>query len=145
MTRTPEEVAREYVRLWNTAEFEKMAATLFADDMVWSIRGYSPQSGDYSRDTIAGLLVKLPLLDTVEPFLLHIENITANDERAAVEMISTMKLRSGKEYKNQYHFLLFIKDGKITRGHEYLCTWTAVHHGIDDEIAKLFQTTAAEN
>lgn len=138
MAKTPEQVAREYIDYWNAGDFESLIG-LFAEDMVWAIKGKSPQSGEFSRDQIASVLRLLPKLDPVEPFLLHVENITANDERAAVEFTSTLKLRDGRDYQNEYHFLIFVKDGKIVEGHEYLCTWTAVHNGIGDDIAKLAQ------
>ena len=135
MSKTPEEVAKEYMRLWNAADFENLVK-LFADDMVWEIRGHCPQSGEYSREMISALLLKIPKLDVVEPFLLHVQNITAYDERAAVEFTSTMKFRDGRVYKNQYHFLLFVENGKIKRGHEYMCTWTAEHNGIAQDLMR---------
>jgi len=136
MAMTPEEVAIEYVKRWNSGDFRELAE-LFADDMVWAIKGYSPQSGEYSRELITALLLKIPKMDVVEPFLLHIKNITANDKRAAVEFTSTLKFRDGREYKNEYHFLLFVEDGKIKRGHEYMCTWTAVHNGVAEDLMKV--------
>jgi ketosteroid isomerase-like protein len=138
MSKTPEQVVREYFDFWNAGDFKGLTG-LFADDMVWVIKGFSPQSGEFTRDQISSVLLKLPELDTAEPFLLHLKTITANNERAAVEFTSTMKFRDGREYRNEYHFLIFVKDGKIIRGHEYLCTWTAVHNGIGDDIAKVMQ------
>ena len=133
---TPEDVAKEYFRLWNTGDFEGLTK-LFADDMVWCIKGYCPQSGEYSREMISSMLKLIPKFDTVEPFLLHVSNMVTNDQCAAVEFTSTLKFRDGREYVNDYHFLLFVEDGKIKRGHEYLCTYNATHHGIGDEFAKV--------
>jgi ketosteroid isomerase-like protein len=107
--------------------------------MKWIIKGNSPQSGEFSRDAIASVLVKLPEMETEEPFLLHLQTLTTQDNRAAVEFTSTLKFKDGRTYNNQYHFLIWIdENGKIKEGHEYLCTWTAVHQGIGDDIAKLF-------
>jgi len=133
---TPEDVAKEYFRLWNLGDFEALTG-LFAEDMVWCIKGHCPQSGEYPREMIAGMLTLIPKFDTVEPFLLHVSNMVCNDECAAVEFTSTLKFRDGREYVNDYHFLLFVKNGKIVRGHEYLCTYTATHNGIGDEFAKV--------
>lgn len=138
MMLTPEQVAGEYFRRWNSGDFDKLTE-LFADDMVWCIKGHCPQSGEYSREAISSMLKLIPKLDTVEPFLLHMSNIVADDKCAAVEFTSTLKFRNGKEYANDYHFLLFVENGKIKRGHEYLCTYTATHNGIGDEFAKLFE------
>jgi len=142
MTATPEQVVLEYMRCWNAGDFDSLT-DLFADDMVWQIMGHSPQSGEYSREVISGLLKMLPKLDTVEPFLLHLKNITANDERAAAEFSSTLTFRDGRQYLNDYHFLFFVENGKIKRGHEYLCTWTAVNHGVGEDIARLLIPTTA--
>lgn len=136
MTDTPEQVAREYMRRWNAGDFEGLTE-LFADDMVWCIKGFCPQSGEYPREMIAGMLKLIPKFDTVEPFLLDVTNLVANDKCAAVEFTSTMKFRDGRVYRNEYHFLLFVENGKIKRGHEYLCTYTATHNGIGDEFAKV--------
>jgi len=133
---TPQVVANEYFRLWNEGNFSKLV-NLFADDMVWCIKGHCPQSGEYSREMISSMLQLIPKFDTVEPFLLHVSNIVSNDKCAAVEFTSTLKFRDGREYINDYHFLLFVENGKIIRGHEYLCTYTATHHGIGDEFAKI--------
>lgn len=138
MSMTPEQVVSAYFDYWNAGDFVGLTS-LFADDMKWVIKGYSPQSGEFTKDQIASVLVKLPELDAAEPFLLHKKTVTANDDRAAVEFTSTLTFKDGREYKNEYHFLIFVEDGKIVRGHEYLCTWTAVHNGIGEDIAKLLQ------
>ncbi|MFZ4602696.1 MAG: nuclear transport factor 2 family protein [Caulobacterales bacterium] len=135
--RTPEQVARAYIERWNAADFAGLSE-LFADDMIWHIRGHSPQSGEYTRDQIVPLLMTLPRLPTTKPFTLDLLNITANDQRASVEFTTDLPFKDGRVYRNQYHFLLFVENGKIKRGHEYLCTWTAVHNGIGEDIAKLF-------
>ena len=132
---TPQDVAKEYFRLWNEGDFAALTK-LFADDMVWCIKGHCPQSGDYSREMISSMLQLIPKFDTVEPFLLHVANMVSNDTCAAVEFTSTLKFRDGREYINDYHFLLYVKNGKITRGHEYLCTYTATHHGIGEDFGK---------
>lgn len=135
-TSSPEAVAKEYFRLWNLGDFESLTK-LFADDMVWCIKGHCPQSGEYSREMISSMLKLIPRFDVAEPFLLHVSNMVSDDRCAAVEFTSTLKFRDGREYLNDYHFLLFVENGKITRGHEYLCTYTATHHGIGDEFAKV--------
>ena len=136
MSKTPEHVVHEYMDYWNAGDFKGLTS-LFADDMQWVIKGNSPQSGAFERDQIAAVLLKLPEMDTEEPFLLHLKTLTTQDDRAAVEFTSTLKFRDGRTYENDYHFLIWVSDGKITRGHEYLCTWTAVHKGIGEDIAKL--------
>ncbi len=43
-------------------------------------------------------------------------------ERVAVEADSHMKLQDGREYRNQYHFSIQLRDGKICRIREYMDT-----------------------
>ncbi|OYU34724.1 nuclear transport factor 2 family protein [Novosphingobium sp. PASSN1] len=136
MTDTPEQVALEYFRRWNAGDFEGLCE-LFAEDMVWCIKGRFPQAGEYPREMIAGMLKLIPRFDVVEPFLLHVTNMVADNRCAAVEFTSTLKFRDGREYLNDYHFLLFVENGKITRGHEYLCTYTATFNGIGEDFARV--------
>ena len=51
-----------------------------------------------------------------------IKNITAEDNRVAVEAESSGEHISGKHYNNQYHFLFELRDEKIYRLKEYMDT-----------------------
>lgn len=48
--------------------------------------------------------------------------ITAQDDRVAVEASSQGMHVSGREYRNQYHFLAHLRDGKIVSWKEYCDT-----------------------
>jgi len=47
-------------------------------------------------------------------------NLTAEDDRVACEVAGTSVLATGQEYNNQYHFLFFLRDGKVVRMMEYM-------------------------
>ena len=47
---------------------------------------------------------------------------TIDGDKIAVEAESYMKLKNGKEYRNQYHFLFEFRDGKIARVKEFMDT-----------------------
>jgi uncharacterized protein len=53
---------------------------------------------------------------------LTITGVTAEGDRVAVEMNADGVSATGKEYHNQYHDLLEVRDGKIHAGREYLDT-----------------------
>lgn len=53
---------------------------------------------------------------------LDIRHMTAEDDRVSVEADGTSELNTGEAYNNQYHFLFFVRDGKVCRVREYLCT-----------------------
>ncbi len=54
--------------------------------------------------------------------MFNITGMTAEDEKAAVEISGEAIHASGQTYNNQYHFLLRIKDGKILELKEYMDT-----------------------
>jgi ketosteroid isomerase-like protein len=49
-------------------------------------------------------------------------NVTAEDDRVAIEAEGLSELQNGAAYNNQYHFLFFLRDGKIYKLREYLDT-----------------------
>ncbi len=55
----------------------------------------------------------------------NIVSMTAEDDRVAVEVRGEAMHASGKEYNNQYHFLIKIKDQKILELREYMDTQLA--------------------
>lgn len=48
--------------------------------------------------------------------------VTCEGERVAIEKVSERKLTDGGTYKNYYHFLFVVHNGKITIYHQYLDT-----------------------
>ncbi len=51
----------------------------------------------------------------------------AEGDHVAVEVESSGDLRNGRHYRQQYHFLISFRDGKIASVREYLDT----HHAFD--------------
>jgi uncharacterized protein len=100
------------------------ALDLIADDVVWWLAGKPEQF------TIAGNKNKAQfaeMLATIEKGMpngirLTITGATAEGDRVAVEMNADGVSASGKEYHNEYHDLLEVRDGKIHAGREYLDT-----------------------
>lgn len=52
----------------------------------------------------------------------EILTMTAEDDRVAVESEGFSELNNGIPYNNQYHFLFFLRDGKICKLKEYMDT-----------------------
>jgi len=52
----------------------------------------------------------------------EILTMTAEDDRVAVESEGFSELSNGVLYNNQYHFLFFLRDGKIHKLKEYMDT-----------------------
>lgn len=72
------------------------------------------------RDAIRGLIGSLPQIFPETGLRIHIDELTAEDDRVSVVAHSDATHVSGKPYRNRYHFLLYFKDGKISASHEYL-------------------------
>jgi uncharacterized protein len=51
----------------------------------------------------------------------------AEGDQVAIEVESSGDLRNGRQYRQQYHFLIAFRDGKIASVREYLDT----HHAFD--------------
>jgi uncharacterized protein len=92
-----------------------------ADSATWWIQGNFPLSGTKSKQEFAAVVGELgSKIDgglRVTP-----KGITAEGDRVAVEAESYAKMKNGKTYKNTYHFLLVVRDGKIQSVREYLDT-----------------------
>lgn len=59
------------------------------------------------------------------PLKIWIVDMTAENDKVAVESESMGELNNGKIYNNAYHFLFNIRDNKISRVREYSCSYTA--------------------
>lgn len=100
------------------------ALELMAEDGTWWVAGTMPISGTKTKAEFAQLLVGVgDMIDgplTIDPYAM-----TAEGERVAVEATSSAEHVNGKSYRNQYHFLFVLKDGRITAVKEYLDTMHA--------------------
>lgn len=100
------------------------AIALVADDIVWWDPGNLPFSGyRHGKKAMEELYGAIESM-LEEDMRIEFGALTAEDDRVAVEMLSFAKLTGGREYNNSYHFLFTVKNGVITRCHEYLDT----HH-----------------
>lgn len=92
--------------------------SLMTDDATWWISPTTPVSGTYSK---ADFLAIMPqLFDvTVGKATVTIGDVTAEDNRVSVTGLGDMQLTNGKLYANHYHYLIYLRDGKISAGREY--------------------------
>lgn len=88
-------------------------------------------TGDFSAWTISGgdepgdsWRAKLKALDSilVEPLRSTPIGVTTEGDRVAVEAISYGKLINGEEYANNYHFLITLRDGRVSKVKAYFNT-----------------------
>ncbi len=94
---------------------------LLADDLKWWVPGDWALSGTYSKAEVAEVFGRaFSLLDGRPRMVLH--NITAEEDRVAVEASSHGRFKDGGPFGNRYHFLFVLRDGQIVEAKEYFDT-----------------------
>jgi ketosteroid isomerase-like protein len=93
----------------------------YADDGQLETMGQTLISGVYSKAQIKAAAGQIfEAFPKGLRFIVH--HLTAEDDRVAIEAESVGEHVSGRLYNNHYHFLMFLRDGKIVRFKEYLDT-----------------------
>ncbi len=97
------------------------AFELVADDATWWMPGNLPFSGTYTKVQIQAVFEGVLDRFVAAPDM-QVLNVTAEDDRVAVEVEGRGKMRSGLDYFNTYHMLFRVRDGKIAscRNHQDL-------------------------
>ena len=88
--------------------------SLLTDDAVWWV----PGRGIIDRATFFGIAATVNDL-FVEPPVMKISAVTAEDDRVAVEAAVCAPLKDGRVYDNTYHFLFHLRGGKIREAREH--------------------------
>jgi uncharacterized protein len=91
------------------------AETLLAKDAKWWVLG----AGFMER---SALLEASRFMSAAPRARFDIIATTAENDRVAMEAKGDFLFDDGKEYKNDYHFLFILRDGKVVEGKEYLDT-----------------------
>lgn len=95
-----------------------------ADSATWWVAGNFPLSGTKTKaqfgDLVGQLGSKIDGALRLTPIA-----CTAEGDRVAVEAESYARMKNGKTYQNQYHFLFVVRNGKIQQVKEYLDTMHA--------------------
>jgi hypothetical protein len=112
-------VALSFFEDLSTGRIEE-ALKLIPEHITWWLAGSPEQyalAGSRNKTEFAGMR---RLIETGMPngIWLTITGITAEGDRVAVQMNADGISSTGKEYHNQYHDLLEIRDGKMEVGHE---------------------------
>lgn len=100
------------------------ALGFFADDITWWVLPSSPLAGTYvGKDAVLGLFGKgTGLYDPAVPLAPEIVGLVAEGDKVACELVITGRTAKGQDYRNHYHFLFEVKNGKITGAKEYVDT-----------------------
>jgi uncharacterized protein len=101
----------KFMELFSEAKLNE-AFELLADDVVWSLWGSGPAAGSYDKSAMRAMLDQ-SFGFFVGPLQWTPTSFTAEGDRVAVEAVSYGKTRGGFEYRNKYHPLFRVRDGKL--------------------------------
>ncbi|MFF2108439.1 hypothetical protein CJ179_13510 [Rhodococcus sp. ACS1] len=122
---TPEQnidSANNFAKVFSTGDVERILDTLHPEATYWVSGGIDGMSGSYDKAGLGALLSGVT--SVYENGVLEITPTAAiaQGDKVAVEATSYAKLKNGKVYQNQYHFLFKFRDGKILSVKEYMDT-----------------------
>jgi len=113
-------IVREFIEAMSRADVEAILEA-YAEDGYVRTMGDTPISGVYDRERIADYAGSV--YDTFpEGLEFTVHGMTAEGDRVAVEAESNGAHVSGRHYRNFYHFLFTLRDGKVASLKEYLDT-----------------------
>src|SRR5580692_8259541 len=117
-------IPTEYVREIFSALEHGNGAAFFdhvADDVDWTVMGTHPLAGRYTskEQFIAGTFAKLGQV-LPQGAQLHVEHVIVKDDQAVVELHSLATAKNGMRFDNRYCWVVYFRDGVITRVRAYL-------------------------
>ncbi len=97
---------------------------LMTDDVTWRVPGkpeLSPAAGVYGKERLSRLFHRM-LAQLKTGLKMTVLGSIAEGDHVAVEVESSGDLRNGREYRQEYHFLITFRGGRIASVREYLDT-----------------------
>jgi membrane protein len=111
-----------------TSFFEALSAgrtdaafAMVADDVIWWVSGGLPVSGTKTKDEYR-TVVATNQAEFPATIAFHVQGLTAEEDRVAVEVVATGDHTNGKRYNNHYHAMFTIRGGQIVAANEYMDT-----------------------
>ena len=124
-------LARRMIEALTNGDVDFIKAYYADDFQIW-VAGSLPFSGTGDKaSAVAGMPAFLSLFPKGLRF--SIVAMTAEDDRVAIEATSVGTTALDRDYEQEYHFLMRVRDGKIVEWKEYLDTEHARRVLIGDE------------
>ncbi|MEX2207407.1 MAG: nuclear transport factor 2 family protein [Myxococcota bacterium] len=118
-------VVRRYFKAIEEADYATIE-TLLADQVRFWLPPSVPDGVEFAgrSDVMRNIVESIAgLYDTRVGLHPEIQHLTAEDDRVAAELVIRGRSKaSGRDYRNHYHFLFVIRDGRIAEFHEHLDT-----------------------
>ena len=122
------QIAAELFARFTASDIDGVLA-LMADDVTWRLPGkpeLSRAAGVYDKARLRGLFDRM-VAALENGLTMTVLGSIAEGNHVAIEVESFGELKNGRSYRQQYHFLITVRDGKIAAVREYLDT----HHAWD--------------
>ncbi|BCM81641.1 nuclear transport factor 2 family protein [Methylobacterium indicum] len=114
-----ETTVREAFQRW--AAGASIFPTLLAPDVVWTIPGSGPVAGTYRGLTDFSERASGPLLSRLAtPIVPQVHHIWAIADTVIVRFEASATTTAGHPYRNQYVWILRMKDGVVANGEAFL-------------------------
>ena len=120
MSNTNKETAKKFLTAMGTGDADTVKSVI-TSDMTIVTTGTSLMSVTHDYNAILGVAGGISAV-TKSGIAFTFLNLTAEDDRVAVETEGKSTMLDGTPYNNQYHFLIFFRDGKVCKMREYLDT-----------------------
>lgn len=122
MSEANKALVRSYLRAMTSGD--PALAELLDEDVTWWVPPSSPLGG-LKRGKAAVLELMrsgIGLYDASVPFGVEIEQLIAEGEWVALQMVMTARTAKGQAYRNYYHWAFRVRDGRICAVKEYVDT-----------------------
>lgn len=117
---TNKAIVKRFWEAFSESRFDDALALLSAE-ATWWVAGTTNISGTYTKQAFAELVAGVSE-GTEGGIQVTPTGMTAEDDRVSMEATSYGLMKDGKEYKNIYHFMHNVHDGKIRAVREYMDT-----------------------
>jgi ketosteroid isomerase-like protein len=113
-------LVREYFRRMQAGD--PTVAEMMTEDVTWWVPQSSELGGTH-RGKAAVLALMGKGVDLYQlPLRVEIEEMVAERDQVAVQLVVEAKTAAGLPYRNDYHFAFRIRDGKLASVREYVDT-----------------------
>lgn len=126
-TETNKAIAREFLDAISSCDGDRIVSYLH-EDATWWVSGTLPGiSGTSTKEQMRAALNQMPVIYKPGTMRVIPGGFTAEGDRVAVEARSEGELHNGRSYRNTYHFLFVLRDGKLAEIREYIDS----HHAYE--------------
>lgn len=122
-TADPKRIAAEMFARFSKSDIDGVLA-LMTDDVTWRLPGkpeLMPTAGVFDKGRLRKLFNRM-LSQLKDGLKMTVVSSIAEGDQVSVEVVSAGDLKNGRSYRQEYHFAMTFREGKIASVREYLDT-----------------------